>query len=165
MRWSKNKQKNNNIQLHIFLAQVKRHGLVVVSGMALGGIQGNIEGYIVWISIALHRNTFNFSQVAGIKQSRCRWCFVVGEKKKNSQAADVTGLASRKKTIIQRHQLKIHKGECFTEANLQTNIQLRLFLVKNHLHQPARDFPRRVTCPTHSRGTKTSQTNEYLSFK
>lgn len=43
--------KKKNIQLHIFLAQAKRHGLVVVSGMALGEFMGNTEGYIVWISI------------------------------------------------------------------------------------------------------------------
>lgn len=63
--------KKKNIQLHIFLAQAKRHGLVVVSGMALGEFMGNTEGYIVWISISLHRNTFNCSQVAGTKPSRC----------------------------------------------------------------------------------------------
>lgn len=51
----------------------KRHGLVVVvSEMALGEFRGNVEGYIVWISISLHRNTFNFSQAAGKKQSGCR---------------------------------------------------------------------------------------------
>lgn len=42
----------------------KRHGLVVVvvSRMALGEFRGNVEGYIVWTSISLRRNTFNFSQ-------------------------------------------------------------------------------------------------------
>lgn len=55
-RWSK---KHSTLY---FPGTGKRHGLVV-SGMALGEFRGNTEGYIVWISISLHRNTFNFSQL------------------------------------------------------------------------------------------------------
>lgn len=55
MRWSKKKKKHST---SYFPGTGKRHGLVVVSGMALGEFRGNAEGYIVWISISLHRNTF-----------------------------------------------------------------------------------------------------------
>lgn len=89
----------------------KRQGLVVVSGMALGAFRGNVKGYIVWISISLHRNTFNFSQVAGTKQSWCRWCFC-GENHRQQM--------SQVRCLNRFHQqrVKVHYGEHFTGTKM-----------------------------------------------
>lgn len=60
----KNKKNKRQHSTSYFSGTGKRHGLVVVSGMALGGNseeRGNTEGRLVLISISqtLHRNTFN----------------------------------------------------------------------------------------------------------
>lgn len=106
-----------NIQLHIFLAQVKRHGLVVVSGMALGEFMGNIEGYIIWISILLHRNTFNCSQVAGTKPSRCL-LMLRGENHRQQKVVFFCFSPTQDQNTSSRmfHRVKI------SDFNLQTNI-------------------------------------------
>ena len=83
VRWSKKHS--------YFPGTGKRHGPVVVSEWHSGNSGGTSKAIIVLISISLHRNTSNFSQVAGVKQSGCAdalW----GE----SQAADVTCVGTNK---------------------------------------------------------------------
>lgn len=100
-----------------FLAQAKRHGLVVVSGMALGGgIQGgNIEGYIVWISITLRIQKYfqlfsgSWNQTVWVPLMLCEemywqqmslvWCL---EKKKKKKGA----LSTPKYTMAQKTNKK-----------------------------------------------------------
>lgn len=83
----KNKKNKRQHSTSYFSGTGKRHGLVVVSGMALGGNseeRGNTEGRIVLISISqtLHRNTFNFS-LRSLESN------APGAAEADSQAADV----------------------------------------------------------------------------
>lgn len=112
-RWSK---KHSTLY---FPGTGKRHGLVV-SGMALGEFRGNTEGYIVWISISLHRNTFNFSQLERNSPG------VADALRGNSHGSTCHMFGVWKKGFHQ-HQIKIHNGERFTETknsdiHLQTSI-------------------------------------------
>lgn len=121
----------------------KRHGLAVVSGMALRVFKGETLKAVVLIFISLHRNTFTFnSHLAGMKQPRCHCCFM----------SRTTDSRCHRFGVRKHNSQKTHYDGCFTD------------ILPPNLH-PANNP--NLTFPTHSRGTKTSQRNGngYQSFK
>lgn len=138
---------------YFFLAQVKGMGQQKQQSQEWhsGEFRGNIEGYIVLISISLHTILSAFLKTVRLPL-------------KESLAADVTGLVSWKEK---------HGGISLTPD--QKYIMINAFhrdkevifnlptsnCTSSGWKQPANT----QNCPTHSRGTETSQRNEHLSFK
>lgn len=168
-----------NIQLLIFLAQVKGMGQQQSqewhSGNSGGTLKAKQSGYpshAEILSTFLKQLERNSPGAAGALQ---------GES--HGRQMSQVWLSEKKNNRFRRHQIKLLYGECLrktkkrSEFHLQTNIQLRLVWTKTKSRPLTRSFtPAQhgtfpqvsltyVTCPTHSGGTKTTQTNEYLSFK
>lgn len=130
-----NKQSKIKHSTSYFPGTGKRHGLVVISGMALWEFRGNIEGYIVWISIWPH--TQYFQLFSGSWNKTVQVPLMLCGENHRQQMSQVWCLRTTKEfahiwlkyaiNVSQRQKERLH---------LQTDIKLRLFWAKTPKHSP-----------------------------